>query len=142
MTSHDIHLYALAALSSGLKVGGAGRSSEPSEFLAFLAALALLICSSRSSPSFTRFFSAVATIGSLTFFSYGGGRGRGRGGEGRGGEGRRQFSSHCAVPACSRTSCSAASTALEYMPMAASRCPFSSSTHACSSWYSNCRNTP
>ena len=89
--SHDItqHLHALAALSSGLNEGGAGRSRDPSELFFLLVALADLICSKRSSPNLTRFFSAVATFGSLTFFSYGRGRDRGEGREGgEGGEER------------------------------------------------------
>lgn len=77
VTSHDVmahditchYLHALVALSSGLNVGGAGRSREPSERLVLRAAL---ICSNRSSPNLTRFLTAVATFGSLTFFSYGG----------------------------------------------------------------------
>ena len=91
--SHDItqHLHALAALSSGLNEGGAGRSRDPSELFFLLVALADLICSKRSSPNLTRFFSAVATFGSLTFFSYGRGREGGEGGEERGrGEGGRE----------------------------------------------------
>ena len=179
--------YALVALSSGLNVGGAGRSSES---FALLAALALLICSSLSSPNLIRFFTAMDTFGSLTFLSCweesvgegkrgregrrrrqgrrgergeegeGGEEGGGRAGEGREGkrgrEGRRGREEGeggegegCSLVAaavqrwcCPPTPCSAVSTALEYMPMATSRCPFSSSTHACSSWYSNCRNTP
>ena len=91
--SHDItqHLHALAALSSGLNEGGAGRSRDPSELFFLLVALADLICSKRSSPNLTRFFSAVATFGSLTFFSYGRGKEGGEGGEERGrGEGGRE----------------------------------------------------
>ena len=77
------HLHALAALSSGLNEGGAGRSRDPSDLFFLVVALADLICSKRSSPNLTRFFSAVATFGSLTFFSYRGGREEEReGGEG------------------------------------------------------------
>ena len=76
------HLHALAALSSGLNEGGAGRSRDPSDLFFLVVALADLICSKRSSPNLTRFFSAVATFGSLTFFSYRGGREEREGGEG------------------------------------------------------------
>ena len=80
--------YALVALSSGLNVGGAGRSSES---FALLAALALLICSNLSSPNLIRFFTAMDTFGSLTFLScWEKSVGEGKRGERGGGGGREE----------------------------------------------------